>query len=1317
MNRVYRLIWSSRPGGLKVIPAVLLCAVSLAAQALPQGGTVSQGTGSVKAEGNVMTVTQGSQNMVLEWQRFNTSGVESLVFIQPNAQAIALNRVIGTESSTLLGSLTANGQVWILNPNGVLIGQGARVNVGGLLTSSLFISDADFMSGKRVFRGSGGSVINRGTITAGTNGEGGYVALMGGTVSNEGVITARLGTVALASGSQVTLDFNGDKLLNAQVDKGLVNALAQNRQLISANGGTVIMTAHGADALLKTVVNNEGTIEARTLGGIKGRMVLKGGPVGDAVSVSGKLDAAGESGAAGGLIALSGPTVKIADGTVITTAADGGATGNLQITAKAFTVTAPGANAASGMSATTLSNHLALNNVSIKTAAFDGSGTGDIDVNAPLTWASDNTLAFDAYGHVNLNAPVTTTGATAALALKAARNININADMSATGATARLTMTPGTNAGDGYQLKNGARINLQSGANLVIAGKTYKVINGLTALQSMQDKLGDNYALGSDIDASATQTANDGAGFSPIGTAIFPFTGVLDGLGHQISGLTINRPATSYVGLIGFHRGTVQNIGLAGVNIKGGEFTGALVGYNVQGAVVNATASGTLSGSVGGTGGLVGFNYAGRISNVVADVAVTGTLEYTGGLLGINLEGELLNATARGTVEGESYTGGLVGLNARSTITNASASGTVKGTEGVGGLVGQNSENSRISFAYATGAVTGTESAVGGLVGRNGLATISNAYASGTVNNVALTNDTMIGSSAQSTLDEVVALSAADINRQGSFKNFDFANTWRIYEGNTAPLLRALLKPITVTAGNASKTYDGKIYTDPLTGISYSLAGVNLDGTLIYGSAAQPAIDAGTYGLSGLWSTSYDISYGSGSLTINPRELITETAVKPIKTYDGTNVARVALAELALGEVPLSGFADGESIVVKNRNLDGVYNSKNVREATTVEVTMEADNFAAAPGTKLSNYRLMVEGEIIPAPLTVKANDVAKVYDGVAHSGATALTYLGLVNGETEASAVTLDMLTFSGSAQGAKNAGNYSIVPGGLSAANYTIGYEAGTYMISPMPLTLSLSALPGKVYDGTSNAALVLADLTPGGVVAGESVSAKSLQLSGLYNSKNVNEAKTVSVALNDSNFTAGSGTQLSNYQINAVKGEITRAPLSIRANDAAKKFDGTAYSGGNGLTYRGFVGGESVAVLLGTPSYAGTSQGATRPGSYSIVPEGLTAANYKIGFVAGTLTIAPIIFNASMTGISPQALLGQRRLPRFTSDRLRLADPRRPLQGTECKKLVKRGAATPCVGTVTPPVSRLLPAPDTVLSLAGNACPSCARKPSQP
>ena len=300
----------------RALLGVCLTATAFPGHALPTGAEISAGGGVIGHAGNTLTIQQTSPRLAINWQSFGIGTGESVVFRQPDAGAIALNRVLGQDPSAILGRLSANGQVFVLNPNGVLFGPGAQVDVGGIVASTLGLSDADFLAGRYTFAngGSAGSVVNRGTIRAA---DGGYVALIAPQVTNEGAIAARLGTVALGAGDQITLQLAGNALVGFSVDQAAVAALVANRQLIQADGGAVVLSARAKDALLATVVNNEGIVEARSVSVSNGVIRLEGGASG-VVSAGGKLDASGaNAGESGGSVTITGDKIALVDGAVV----------------------------------------------------------------------------------------------------------------------------------------------------------------------------------------------------------------------------------------------------------------------------------------------------------------------------------------------------------------------------------------------------------------------------------------------------------------------------------------------------------------------------------------------------------------------------------------------------------------------------------------------------------------------------------------------------------------------------------------------------------------------------------------------------------------------------------------------------------------------------------------------------------------------------------------------------------------------------------------------------------------------------------------
>jgi PGF-pre-PGF domain-containing protein len=267
------------------------------------------------------------------------------------------------------------------------------------------------------------------------------------------------------------------------------------------------------------------------------------------------------------------------------------------------------------------------------------------------------------------------------------------------------------------------------------------VIKTVGQLQVMKDNLSAYYILGNDIDASATHTWNDNGdggyyGFEPIGTYYTRFTGSLDGRGHKIINLYINRSGTGdAVGLFGYVEdvGVVENVGVENENVSGGSYyVGGLVGWNA-GTVSNSYSTGSVSGNLNYVGGLLGYNVYGAVSNSYSTCSVSGNYKYVGGLVGWNEEGTVDNCYSTGSVSGSSYVGGLVGRDDYGTMSNCYSTGLVSGSINyVGGLVGFNNYGT-VSNSYATGSVSGNDG-IGGLVGvNNNAATVSNSYSTGTV--------------------------------------------------------------------------------------------------------------------------------------------------------------------------------------------------------------------------------------------------------------------------------------------------------------------------------------------------------------------------------------------------------------------------------------------------------------------------------------------------------------------------------------------------------------------------------------------------------
>ena len=254
----------------------LPAAAQPAANARPTGGVVTAGSATISESAAATTIKQSSQRAALNWQSFNVGSQQTVDFVQPSSSAMALNRVISPNPSQIAGRIDANGQIILVNQSGVIFYQGAQVNTAGLIVSAAGISNLNFMAGRMVFDQAAkpnAAVVNQGTITMG---QAGLAALVAPQAANSGVITAKLGHVVLAGAKTATLDLYGDGLLSLDVSNEVTQApvgpggtkatvLVTNTGAISADGGTVQLTARAADGIVQTLVQSGGTISAASV--------------------------------------------------------------------------------------------------------------------------------------------------------------------------------------------------------------------------------------------------------------------------------------------------------------------------------------------------------------------------------------------------------------------------------------------------------------------------------------------------------------------------------------------------------------------------------------------------------------------------------------------------------------------------------------------------------------------------------------------------------------------------------------------------------------------------------------------------------------------------------------------------------------------------------------------------------------------------------------------------------------------------------------------------------------------------------------------
>ncbi|MBP6405440.1 MAG: filamentous hemagglutinin N-terminal domain-containing protein [Ramlibacter sp.] len=277
--------------------------------ALPAGMTVGAGqVTATRPSAQSLVLNQSTDKAILNWQSFGIASGEAVRFVQPGAGSVALNRVTGGDPSAIFGSLSANGQIFLVNPAGILFAPGAQVNAGSIVASTLSLSNSDFLAGRYQFGGaSGAGVSNAGTINAA---RGGYVLLAAPQVSNSGSISADAGSVGLVTGQRVAIDTSGAGLVRFSVDAAAVHAAASNSGTLAAPGGQVAMLASSLGDAMATVVNQTGVIRAESAVERDGMIVLSGGANG-VTRLAGTLNAAGQAGRTGGTVHVLGDKVEL----------------------------------------------------------------------------------------------------------------------------------------------------------------------------------------------------------------------------------------------------------------------------------------------------------------------------------------------------------------------------------------------------------------------------------------------------------------------------------------------------------------------------------------------------------------------------------------------------------------------------------------------------------------------------------------------------------------------------------------------------------------------------------------------------------------------------------------------------------------------------------------------------------------------------------------------------------------------------------------------------------------------------------------------
>ena len=308
-----------------------------AVDALPSGGNISAGSGSISSQGNQMLINQASDKLAINWSSYNIGANASVTYQQPSRQSVALNRVFSADPSQLYGRLNANGSVILINPNGIVVGPGANINVGAMILSTLNLSDSDFLSNNYHFTTPSADSLSTLTPKILTQGNintsaGGYVHLIGHNIRNQGTISAPGGTVGLLAGDTVTLNLSSNSgLIPASLSAAAnADAVINNSGTISADQGSIQLKAvnagvSGNDINTNPLANTVVIDQSGSLNSAGGTILIDGGTTG-IVQHSGTLSTVNANGLGGNISVLGDEVGLLANSQIDASGGQGGGT-------------------------------------------------------------------------------------------------------------------------------------------------------------------------------------------------------------------------------------------------------------------------------------------------------------------------------------------------------------------------------------------------------------------------------------------------------------------------------------------------------------------------------------------------------------------------------------------------------------------------------------------------------------------------------------------------------------------------------------------------------------------------------------------------------------------------------------------------------------------------------------------------------------------------------------------------------------------------------------------------------------------------------
>ena len=1083
-------------GHCRQLSLALMLAWGGLAMATPTGGVVSAGSASITQAPGQMTITQSTPNVAINWQSFGIAAGQSVQFVQPGSGSVALNRVIGADPSAILGRMSANGQVFLVNPNGILFGSGASVNVGGLVASTLNITDGDFMAGRYQFSGpSTAELVNQGALQAA---EGGYVALLGARVNNQGSVQAPNGSVALAAGESMTLDLLGEQLLNVRVDQGVADALLSNGGLLQADGGQVLMSTQAAGNLLANAVNNTGVVRAQTLENRQGTIVLLGSMDNGTVRLGGTLDVSAGPGQKAGRVLATGHQVGLFDAHILASGGEGGGQVLIGGGYQGRDPAVPHAQAVYMSAGATIEANAreqgdggqvvlwsdgstrALGQVSARGGAKGGDGglietSGQwldvaglqVDTRAPLgqigTWLLDP-------------ADITISGAATTDATATGGVFAPNSGVSAAN----------VNVADLVTALNASNVTVST-ENTGLSGSGSGDITLSAAL---------TWSAATTLTMNAERDVNVNQAITATGT---------DSSLALIAGRHVNVAAgaaiTTTTGQLGFTAAQDVNINAA-TTITTGNLQ-AVAGGNVTISAASTITTGNmvLRADNDGTG-------PGAAAGTVAITCGSNCLTITTGQLSIRFNPvnyaststEVVaydaNLTGAGTLDAKAWVFGKGDNKVYDGTTAATVSGLLPDVTAVQPPVVLGS----VSLANFDTQHVGTDKVI----------TYASTFSNAAYDLFAAADAT--AGTYQTRAD--ITAQALTITEPNAIKAY--GATFQSAGFTTSGLVNG------ETVGSVTLASDGQAATAGVAGSPYAIVASNATG--------------GTFN-----AANYTISYVNGALTVTPAPL----------TITAQDVSKVYGQAPTLSGFDTAGLVNSDTVASVTLASNGQVATAGVAGSPYAIVASNATGDSFTPGNYTISY---VNGAltVTPASLTITAQDVSKVY-GQAPT-LSGFDTAGLVNSDTVASVT----LASNGQVATAGVAGSpYAIVASNATGdsftpGNYTISYVNGALTVTPASLTITAQDV-SKVFGQTP--ALLGYDAT--GLLNGDTVGSVTLMSLGQLATASAFGSPYVIEA---SDATAGTFTP-SNYQMAYVNGELSVTPMAAPPVNTPAIVDPTA------------------------------------------------------------------------------------------------------------------------------------------------------------